>query len=71
MRDVTPADCDDAELLFMMPLSLDGIGLTASFADRADMLRPPRIAIVFAGGYDRTVVHQYRRRTPPVSRNAD
>lgn len=39
MRDVTPADCDDAELLFMMPLSLDGIGLTASFADRADMLR--------------------------------
>jgi hypothetical protein len=37
--DVTPTDCDDAELLFLTPISLDGIGLTASFADRADMLR--------------------------------
>lgn len=38
-RDVTPADCDDAELLFLTPISLDGIGLTASFADREDKMR--------------------------------
>jgi len=38
-HDVTPEDGDDAKLLFLTPISLDGIGLTASFADREDKMR--------------------------------
>lgn len=45
IRDVTPADCDAAELLHLLPESVDGIGLTASFADRHDMLRQPELPL--------------------------